>query len=86
MQRVNIEMSLRVYDGFLEQCHQTSREFAILKNGLILRRKKKGRFERFVKIECTHEEAEKLLLLAVKSYPEVVKDIATGIITALKSD
>jgi hypothetical protein len=86
MQRVNIEILLPAYDAFIEQCEETSREFAILKNGLIFRRKKEGHFERFVKIECTHDDAQKLLLLAVKTCPEAVGDIARGITAALKSD
>jgi hypothetical protein len=86
MQRVNIEILLPAYDAFIEQCDEASREYAILKNGLIFRRKKEGHFERFVKIECTHDDAQKLLLLAVKTCPEVVGDIARGITAALKSD
>jgi hypothetical protein len=86
MQRVTIEIPLPAYDGFIAQCEETSREYAILKNGLIFRRKKEGHFDRFVKIACTHEDAEKLLILAVKTCPEVVGDIARGITTALKSD
>lgn len=83
---VNIEVPLPAYDRFVEQCDETSREYAVVKNGLIFRRKKEEYFERFVKIECTMEDAKKLLLLAVKSCPEIVADIARGITTALKSD
>jgi hypothetical protein len=86
VQRVAIEILLPAYDALIGQCEETSREYAVLKNGLIFRRKKEGHFERFVKIECTHEDAEKLLILAVKTCPEVVGDIAKGITTALKSD
>ena len=86
MQRVTIEMLLPAYDGFVEKCEETSREYAVLKNGLIFRRKKDGHFERFVKIECTVEDAEKLLLLAIKTCPEIVAEIARGITTALKLD
>ena len=86
MQRVTIEMLLPAYDGFVEKCEEGSRENAVLKNGLILRRKKDGHFERFVKIECTVEDAEKLLLLAIKTRPDIVAEIARGITTALKSD
>jgi hypothetical protein len=86
VQAVTIEILLPAYDHFVEQCDVTSREYAILKNGLIFRRKKENHFERFVKIECTHEDAEKLLLLAIKTCPEVVADIARGITAALKSD
>jgi hypothetical protein len=83
---VTIEMLLPAYDGFVENCEETSREYTILKNGLIFRRQKDGHSERFVKIECTLEDAEKLLLLAIKTYPDVVGVIAKAITTALKSD
>jgi hypothetical protein len=86
MQRVSIEMLLPAYDGLIEQCDESSREYAVLKNGLIFRRKKEDHFERFVKIECTIEDAEKLLLLAIKVCPDIVADIARAITTALKSD
>jgi hypothetical protein len=86
MRRVSIEISLPAYDGFVEKCEEASREYAVLKNGLIFRRKKDGHFERFVKIECTVEDAEKLLLLAIKTCPDIVADIARGITAALKSD
>lgn len=86
MHRVTIEMLLPAYDRFVEKCEETSREYAVLKNGLIFRRKKDGHFERFVKIACTLEDAEKLLLLGIKTCPDIVADIAKGITTALKSD
>jgi hypothetical protein len=86
MHHVTIEMLLPAYDRFVEKCEETSREYEVVKNGLILRRKKNGQFERFVKIECTVEDAEKLLLLAIKTYPDIVADIARGITTARKSD
>jgi hypothetical protein len=86
VQRVTIEMPLQAYDGFIEQCEATSREFAVLKNGLIFRLKKEDHFERLIKVECTLEDAEKLLLLAIETRPDIVADIARGITTALKSD
>jgi hypothetical protein len=86
VQRVTIEMLLPAYDGFVEKCEEASREYAVLKNGLIFRRKKDGHLERFVKIECTLEDAEKLLLLAIKTCRHIVADIARGITAARKSD
>ena len=79
-------MTLPAYDGFVEQCEESSREYELLKNGLIFRRTKGHQFERFVKIECTLEDANKLLLLATKICPDVVVAIAKGISTSLKSD
>ena len=79
-------MSLVVYDGFVDKCDQSSREYAILKNGLIIRRSKENHFERIMEIRCDMEEADKLLLLASKVYPEAVEDIAKAIAAASKSD
>jgi hypothetical protein len=87
MRSVSIEISLPAYDGFIGECEESSREYAVLKNGLIFRRKTKDHhLESFVKIECTLEDAEKLLLLAIKTCPDIVADIARGITAALKSD
>ena len=79
-------MSPLVYDGFVDKCDQSSREYAILKNGLIIRRSKENHFERIMEIRCDMEEADKLLLLASKVYPEAVEDIAKAIAAASKSD
>ncbi|HEU0048696.1 MAG TPA: hypothetical protein VFQ43_13960 [Nitrososphaera sp.] len=84
--QVTILMSLVVYDGFVDKCDQSSREYAILKNGLIIRRPKENHFERLMEIHCDMEEANKLLLLASKVYPEAIEDIAKAIAAASKSD
>jgi hypothetical protein len=75
---VTIQMPLRVYDGFVDQCNQDSREYAILKNGLVFRGPKEG----LIKIECTLEDANKLLAHAIKLYPAAVADISRGITSA----
>jgi len=76
-------MSPLVYDGFVDKCDQSSREYAILKNGLVVQG---DRSERIVEIRCDMEEVNKLLLLASKVYPEAVEDIAKAIAAASKSD
>ncbi len=74
-----IEMPLPVYDGFIDKCDQSSREYAILKNGLIVRRPKGDQFEHIVEINCDKDDADKLLLSASKVYPEAVQYIARAI-------
>ncbi|HEV8723463.1 MAG TPA: hypothetical protein VGW77_22820 [Candidatus Binatia bacterium] len=86
MLHVIIEMPLPVYDGFIDKCDQSSREYAILKNGLIVRRPKADHFERIVEIKCDKNDADKLLLLASKVYPEAFQYTARAIMAALKSD
>jgi hypothetical protein len=84
--QITILMPLRTYDGLVDNCDQSSREYAILKNGLIIRRPKGDHFERIMEIRCEMEEAEKLLALASTVYPEAVEYIVTAIKAALKSD
>ena len=79
-------MSLLVYDGLFDRCEKTSREFAILKNGVIIRRPKEDHFERLLAIQCDMEDADRLLFLAATVYPEAVEDIAKAITAARKSD
>ena len=79
MLHVIIEMPLRVYDGFIDKCDQSSREYAVLKNGLIIRRPKGDHFERIIEIECDMDDANKLFLLASKVYPEALEDIIKAI-------
>jgi hypothetical protein len=86
VQRVSIEIPLATYDTFIEQCEASSPEYEVLKNGFIFRRTKTKDIERFVKIDCTLEDANKLLLLATKVCSDAVVVIARGITTSLRSD
>ena len=86
MLHVIIEMPLPVYDGFIDRCDESSPEYAILKNGLIVHRPQGDHFERILKINCDIDDADKLLLLASKVYPEAVEYIARAIMAALRSD
>jgi hypothetical protein len=79
---VNIVMPLPTYDGFVDRCGQASREYALLKNGLIQRRKKGDHYERVIEIRCDPVDADNLLSLAIKIYPSAVADISRGIATS----
>jgi hypothetical protein len=61
-----IEMSLDHYDRLLEKCDASSREWQILKNGLIVRRPNDGHYERIMEIACEVREAQ-LNAASVKS-------------------
>jgi hypothetical protein len=73
--KIIIEMSLDYYDRFLEKCDASSREYEILKNGLILRHPKDGHYERIVEIPCEAPEAKMLLAIARRLYPDAVSAI-----------
>jgi hypothetical protein len=79
---VIIEMLLPVYDGFVDKCDQSSREYAILKNGLIIRRPKGDHFERILEINCDKDDADKLFLLASRVYPEALEELIKAIARA----
>ncbi|TMA93666.1 MAG: hypothetical protein E6J74_17700 [Deltaproteobacteria bacterium] len=74
-----IEMSLPVYDGFMDQCPPSHPEYETLKNGVIVRRSKGNRFERILEIHCSVERAKSLLDLAKQVYPDAVPDIEKAI-------
>jgi hypothetical protein len=69
-----IEMALPIFDGFLDRCDPASKEYAILKNGIIVRRPKADHFERIAEIHCDVEQAKGLLDLARRVYPDAVPD------------
>jgi hypothetical protein len=74
-----VEMTLAHYDRFLERCDPSSKEYGVLKTGLIVRRPKGDQFERIVEIHCELEEARWLLHLARQIYPDAVADIEYAI-------
>jgi hypothetical protein len=79
---VSIEMPLQVYDGLVDKCDQSSREHTILKNGVVVRRENPGNA---VVVLCEMIEAQKLLILASKTYPDAKEHILRAIAAALKA-
>ena len=77
-------LSLPIYDGFIDRCDEASREFAILKNGVIVRRPKEDHFERLLAIRCDMVDADRLLFLATTIYPDAVQEISKTIAAARK--
>jgi hypothetical protein len=77
--KVVIEMSLPNYDHFVDRCDPSSRDYAVLKNGLIVRRQKEDHFERIVEVYCSLPEAKGLLDLAKRAYPGAVPAIEKAI-------
>jgi hypothetical protein len=79
---VRIEIPLHVYEGLVDKCDQSSREHTILKNGAVVRHENPGNA---VVVLCEMIEAQKLLILASKTYPEANEHIVRAIAAALKS-
>ena len=64
-----IEFAIDHYDRLLPHCDRGSREYEILKNGLVVRRPKNGQYERVVEIFGEMRDAQLLLALANKICP-----------------
>ena len=64
-----IEFAIDHYDRLLASCRPSSREYDILKNGLVVRRVKNGKYERVVEIFAEMREAKLLLAHANKICP-----------------
>jgi hypothetical protein len=73
-----IEMIPEHYDGFVAKCDIASREYSILKNGVVVRDSKSGE-QRVIGILCDKVEAARLLYAATQLYPEAVHAIASAI-------
>ncbi len=74
-----IEMSVDHYDRFLEKCDASSREYEILKNGLIVSHPQDGHYERIMVIACKVPEAQMLLATARRLYPDAASAIEKAI-------
>jgi hypothetical protein len=77
--KVVIEMPLLHYDRFVGRCSPASKEYALLKNGIIVRREKDNHYERILEIHCNEEEAKGLLNLGRNIFPDAVPEIEKAI-------
>jgi hypothetical protein len=73
---VVIDMSLDLYDRFVDACPRKSREYAVLKNGLIFRRTEG---DRFIEIWCIESDAHKLCNLACTACTDAIEPIKKAI-------
>ena len=79
---VTILMSLSTFDGLVDRCDKDSREFAVLKNGVIIQKFEEDHFDRLVEIRCNLVDADRLLFSATTVYPGAADDIAKAIAAA----
>jgi len=72
-------MSLAHHDRFIFWCDPGSREYSVLKNGVIVRRPQGDHFDRVIKIACTVDDALFLLDRAKQLYSDAIPDIETAL-------
>ena len=77
-----IEFAIDQHKRFLGLCDPASREYEILKNGLVVRCGKHGHSERVVEIFAEIREAQLLLALAHQICPVAVPTIVKAISVA----
>ena len=77
-----IEFAIDDYNRFLALCDPASREYEILKNGLVVRRLKDGQYEQTVEIFAQMRDAQILLVLGRKTCPAAVPAIVKAISVA----
>jgi hypothetical protein len=74
-----IEFAIDHYDRLLASRDPASPEYEILKNGLIVRRVKNGKYERVVEIFAEMRDAQLLLALAQRICPVAAPAITKAI-------
>ena len=75
--KILIKIPPEHYDLFVAECDITSREYSILKNAVVARDINDDK--RVIEILCDTEEADRLLDLAKRRYPEIVPAIRAGL-------
>ena len=76
--KIIIEMFAERYESFVARCDIASREYAILKNGVIIRDHTSDE-QRVIGVLCDEADAARLQLVATLVYPEAVLAITTAI-------
>jgi hypothetical protein len=77
--KVLVKFPIAIYEGLLDRCSMLSREYLILKNGIVSHDPKESPDEPMVEILCEVERAKFLLDLATLVYPAAAPHIERSI-------
>ena len=77
--KVLVKFPIAIYEGLLDRCSMLSREYLILKNGIVSHDPEESPDEPMVEILCEVERAKFLLDLATLVYPAAAPHIERGI-------
>mgnify|MGYP003575245748 FL=1 len=80
--KVLVKFPIEIHQGLLDRCSMLSREYLILKNGVVSRDHEESPDEPMVEILCEVERAKFLLDLATLVYPAAAPHIESSIIYA----
>jgi hypothetical protein len=74
-----VSMPVEIYDGLLQKCSKLSREYLILKNGIVRRDREENSAAPMVEILCEAQRAKFLLDFATLVYPPAAHYIEQSI-------
>jgi hypothetical protein len=74
-----VSMPVEIYDGLLQKCSKLSREYLILKNGIVRRDREEDSAAPIVEILCEAPRAKFLLDFATLVYPPAASYIEESI-------
>jgi hypothetical protein len=77
--KVLVKFPIEIYQGLLGRCSMLSREYLILKNGIVRHDQEEGPDSPMVEILCEVERAKFLLDLATLVYPAAAPHIEKSI-------
>jgi hypothetical protein len=80
--KVLFKLPIEIYDGLLGRCSKLSREYLILKNGVVRQDPDENPHQPTVEVLCEIERAKFLLDLATLVYPAAVPHLEKGITRA----
>jgi hypothetical protein len=77
--KITIQIPLPIYDGLLDKFEQSSLEYELLRNGVIIRCPQNDHYDRIVEIACDRHDAALLYDTAVRLSPQAAIVIANCI-------
>ena len=77
--KVLVKFPIQIHKGLLDRCSMLSREYLILKNGIVMHDQEENSGEPIVEILCEVERAKFLLDLATLVYPDAAPHIEKSI-------
>jgi sulfur carrier protein ThiS len=84
--KVLMSIPTEVYDGLLAKCSMMSREYLILKNGVVIRDQDRIAKQDMVEILCEHERAKFLLDFVTIVFPDAASAIENSIVPSAEED
>ena len=77
--KIAVTLPVETYNGLLGRCLLASREYAVLRNGVVSNETDASRSAARVRILCEAEDAQMLFALAARAYPDAISQISKNV-------